>query len=164
MKVLGSYNDRSSSRSVLSREQEETPTKSNNDRKNPKNCISEKVTKKIDDKGSKCSYPTWHNIVAGAAAGAGARFFTAPLDLIKIRQQLVQPSSASRNFASSFTPLGLFNSFRDIVRNEGGLSSLFRGNLAATVSATKNISSKSVSFRLFFVCFFLSSLFDVLCL
>jgi hypothetical protein len=29
--------------------------------------------------------------------------------------------------------LGLFHSLRDIVKTEGGLPSLFRGNLAATV-------------------------------
>ena len=81
-------------------------------------------------------YPSWHNIVAGAAAGAGARFFTAPLDLIKIRRQLVSSATTAAGASgfASFTPLGLFYSFRDIVRNEGGLSSLFRGNLAATVS------------------------------
>jgi hypothetical protein len=27
-------------------------------------------------------YPQWHNIAAGAIAGAGARFLTAPLDLL----------------------------------------------------------------------------------
>ena len=134
MKVVGSYNDQSSSsRSVLSREQDEKPTEYKNDRKNSKNRMSKNISKKINEKGSKNSYPNWHNIVAGAAAGAGARFFTAPLDLIKIRRQLVQPSSSS---ASSFSPLGLFKSLSEIVRNEGGLSSLFRGNLAATVSFT----------------------------
>lgn len=88
--------------------------------------------------GSAKSYPSWHNVVAGAAAGAGARFFTAPLDLLKIRRQLVNPSfssasSASASATTGFSPLGLFYSLRDIVRKEGGLPSLFRGNLAATV-------------------------------
>ena len=89
-----------------------------------------------DNSSKKKIYPSWHNIVAGAAAGAGARFFTAPLDLIKIRRQLVSSATTAAGASgfASFTPLGLFYSFRDIVRNEGGLSSLFRGNLAATVS------------------------------
>lgn len=79
------------------------------------------------------SYPSWHNVVAGAAAGAGARFFTAPLDLLKIRRQLGTSSTASASAsATGFSPLGLFHSLRDIVQKEGGLPSLFRGNLAAT--------------------------------
>ncbi len=113
---------------------------------------TKKEPKKLKEEQTKAlsSYPKWHNFVAGAAAGAGARFFTAPLDLIKIRQQLVKPAlkaggstgagvgaSAAINGAASatasFSPLGLFQSLRDIVRNEGGLPSLFRGNLAATV-------------------------------
>mmetsp|Transcript_15125 Transcript_15125/g.17613 ORF Transcript_15125/g.17613 Transcript_15125/m.17613 type:complete len:443 (+) Transcript_15125:182-1510(+) len=82
------------------------------------------------------SYPKWHNFVAGAAAGAGARLFTAPLDLIKIRRQLVQPassvSSSIPKATTSFSPFGLVHSFRHIVKTEGGITSLFRGNLAAT--------------------------------
>lgn len=100
--------------------------------KSSNSIASPKVVNNHGEKSTK-SYPSWHNIVAGAAAGAGARFFTAPLDLIKIRRQLMSPSSSGNGIAS-FSPLGLFTSLRDIVRNEGGLSSLFRGNLAATVS------------------------------
>lgn len=85
------------------------------------------------------TYPSWHNVIAGAAAGAGARFFTAPLDLIKIRRQLVKPSSEGV-LPTSFSPLGLFHSMRDVVRNEGGFTSLFRGNLAATVSTMQRMS------------------------
>ena len=33
-------------------------------------------------------YPQWHSAVAGAAAGAGSRLLTAPLDLLRIRRQL----------------------------------------------------------------------------
>lgn len=80
------------------------------------------------------SYPKWHNVVAGAAAGAGARFLTAPLDLLKIRRQLYTTSAGvSASFSvSTFNPLNLFNSMKQIVQTEGGLGSLFRGNLAAT--------------------------------
>lgn len=35
-----------------------------------------------DDFTSSKKYPQWHNIAAGAIAGAGARFLTAPLDLL----------------------------------------------------------------------------------
>jgi len=84
------------------------------------------------------TYPKWHNIIAGSAAGAGARLFTAPLDLLKIRRQL-QPPLAAINIPSitaatqqPFAPLGLFHSLKKIVKTEGGFHSLFRGNLAAT--------------------------------
>lgn len=85
-------------------------------------------------KDIKPSYPQWHNVVAGATAGAGARLFTAPLDLLKIRRQL-QPSSvisSSTPNLSKFDPFGMFKSMKQIVQTEGGIRSLFRGNLAAT--------------------------------
>lgn len=74
-------------------------------------------------------YPRWHNVVAGAAAGAGARLLTAPLDLLKIRRQLLAPSSPSacKNSAGS-----IFASLSNIAKAEGGVRSLFRGNVAAT--------------------------------
>jgi len=80
-------------------------------------------------------YPRWHNIVAGAAAGAGARLLTAPLDLLKIRRQLQQPSTIATAAAAQspkFTPFGMITSLHKIVQTEGGFKSLFRGNLAAT--------------------------------
>lgn len=85
-------------------------------------------------------YPQWHNVAAGAAAGAGARLLTAPLDLLKIRRQL-QTSSATlglaatesfknpRNFIKSD---GVISNMAHIVKNEGGIKGLFRGNVAAT--------------------------------
>ncbi|KAL7546118.1 hypothetical protein ACHAWF_009451 [Thalassiosira exigua] len=92
---------------------------------------------------SSASYPHWHDMVAGAAAGLGARAITAPLDLIKIRRQL-QPSShnidttaknaAAANKATSF--LGgewrIFHNLHSIAEKEGGVRSLFRGNVAAS--------------------------------
>lgn len=80
------------------------------------------------------TYPQWHNIVAGAAAGAGARLFTAPLDLLKIRRQLQQTSGIASvpSIPKTFAPLGLLSSLKNIVQTEGGFHSLFRGNLAAT--------------------------------
>lgn len=79
---------------------------------------------------AKSVYPPWHNVVAGATAGAGARLFTAPLDLIKIRRQL-NPTVVSSG-VPNFSPVGFFRSLQQIVQKEGGLKSLFRGNLAAT--------------------------------
>ncbi len=117
-------------------------------------------TDKANVSSSSYTYPQWHNLVAGAAAGAGARLITAPLDLLKIRRQLQHSggasgvaSAAAANVASSssssaaasvsaasrmammankYSPLGMFTSLRRIAQTEGGLPSLFRGNLAAT--------------------------------
>jgi len=66
----------------------------------------------------------WHNLVAGGVAGAGSRIATAPLDLIRIRRQLqattvVYPSES------------MWQSWKKIVRSEGGVAALFRGNTAA---------------------------------
>ena len=74
-------------------------------------------------------YPWWHNVIAGATAGAGARLFTAPLDLLKIRRQLQTTTPATASVGAS---PGLFHSLKRIVKTEGGIQSLFRGNLAAT--------------------------------
>lgn len=92
------------------------------------------------------SYPRWHDIVAGAAAGLGARAITAPLDLLKIRRQLSPPSSSTS--AKHFHPiiasnntkttsfvggeLKLFDEISAIAKKEGGIRSLFRGNVAAS--------------------------------
>lgn len=123
MKVVGSFDNNSSSASS-----------SSSTKKLRKKNVATSKNNQSSSSSSSSSYPTWHNIVAGAAAGAGARFLTAPLDLIKIRRQLVNPASIAGSAAAtgSFSPLGLFNSLRSIVRTEGGLPSLFRGNLAAT--------------------------------
>lgn len=66
--------------------------------------------------------PHWHKLVAGAVAGGGARIFTAPLDLARIRRQLY-PSSTSGNIVKA-----LYN----IAIDEGGIRALFRGNVPAT--------------------------------
>ena len=66
--------------------------------------------------------PHWHKVVAGAIAGGGARLFTAPLDLLRIRRQLF-PSTTSSN---------MFTSLYNIASTEGGFRALFRGNVAAT--------------------------------
>jgi solute carrier family 25 thiamine pyrophosphate transporter 19 len=93
------------------------------------------------------SYPHWHDIIAGAAAGLGARAITAPLDLLKIRRQLAPPSSsptsnknlqslAASNSAkpSSFVggELRIMHDIIAIATKEGGIRSLFRGNVAAS--------------------------------
>lgn len=69
-------------------------------------------------------YPLWHNSVAGAVAGAGARLATAPLDLVRIRRQLDRSVTYPRP--------SLWTNFVNIVKNEGGILALFRGSLAAT--------------------------------
>ena len=68
-------------------------------------------------------YPAWHNGIAGGVAGAGSRMVTAPLDLIRIRRQL----SPRTQYPSE----GMWQSWRTIVEMEGGVTALFRGNLAA---------------------------------
>lgn len=68
-------------------------------------------------------YPSWHNAVAGGIAGAGSRMATAPLDLIRIRRQLAP--------VTLYPSESLWQSWVNIVRNEGGVTALFRGNLAA---------------------------------
>ena len=89
------------------------------------------------------AYPQWHNAVAGAAAGAGSRFVTAPLDLLRIRRQLDLSRPPPGPFSGAGAPfsaagaasgprLDLFSSLARIAREEGGVRSLFRGNVAAT--------------------------------
>lgn len=76
------------------------------------------TSKQLDSTGS---YPTWHNAVAGAAAGAGARLVVAPLDLLRIRMQLQSDGCSN-----------MFELVKEIRHTEGGFQSLFRGNLSAT--------------------------------
>ena len=73
------------------------------------------------------SDPHWHDAIAGAASGLGARAITAPLDLLKIRRQLA--------LSTSFVGGGewkIFHHLRSIAEKEGGVRSLFRGNVAAS--------------------------------
>jgi len=65
------------------------------------------------------------DMIAGAIAGAVSRTVSAPFDVVKIRDQLQftrQPS---------FSPLQMFYSFRNVVRDEG-VTALWKGNLSAT--------------------------------
>jgi len=93
------------------------------------------------------TYPHWHDIIAGAAAGLGARAITAPLDLLKIRRQLAPPSSSSTSTkkvqpitasnnakTTSFVggELRIIDDIIAIATKEGGIRSLFRGNVAAS--------------------------------
>ena len=105
------------------------------------------------------SYPHWHDFIAGAAAGVGARAITAPLDLLKIRRQL-QPTTptivdaaaasttssahkskafaasggSAANSAASFADgeWKIFQQLHSIAEKEGGMRSLYRGNVAAS--------------------------------
>jgi Mitochondrial carrier protein. len=102
-------------------------------RKLTRNQVQKSSLDKTAPSESKKTYPQWHNVIAGATAGAGARLFTAPLDLLKIRRQLQSTTTnSSAPNALKLDPFGLFKSMRQIVQTEGGLHSLFRGNLAAT--------------------------------
>lgn len=68
----------------------------------------------------------WHNIIAGAAAGAASRLASAPLDIIKIRRQLdIEGNKQCRSTT------GLLPSLQNVAKSEGGLRGLFRGNAAA---------------------------------
>ena len=69
-------------------------------------------------------YPQWHNAVAGGVAGAGARLFTAPLDLVRIRAQLERRDVYPRP--------SILTRMMDVYKAEGGITALFRGNLAAS--------------------------------
>lgn len=82
-------------------------------------------------------YPGWHDFVAGAVAGGGARTLTHPLDLVRIRRQLAafqhnhhhEAEAAATRTKPSFS---LWRDMAQVVQNEGGIRGLFRGNLAAT--------------------------------
>jgi solute carrier family 25 thiamine pyrophosphate transporter 19 len=69
-------------------------------------------------------YPQWHNSVAGGVAGAGARLFTAPLDLVRIRAQLERRDIYPRP--------SILTRMIHVYKAEGGITALFRGNLAAS--------------------------------
>ena len=75
-------------------------------------------------------YPGWHDFVAGAVAGAGARMLTHPLDLVRIRRQLAafykDPNSTTKK-----PTVSLWRDMVQVVQNEGGIRGLFRGNMAA---------------------------------
>ena len=63
------------------------------------------------------------DVVAGAVAGASARLFTAPFDVLKIRFQL--------QFADKVKYTSLLQAFSTVVKEEG-LMGLWKGNLSAT--------------------------------
>ncbi|KAL3780624.1 hypothetical protein ACHAW5_000162 [Stephanodiscus triporus] len=77
------------------------------------------------------SYPPhWHDLIAGAVAGLGARAVTAPLDLLKIRRQLAPTSASIASVVGG--EWKIYDGLRSIARREGGARSLFRGNVAAS--------------------------------
>lgn len=79
--------------------------------------------------------PHWHDLIAGAIAGLGARAVTAPLDLLKIRRQLsVVAKVPSTTSISSYvgSEWNIYHHLHTIVKTEGGVRSLFRGNVAAS--------------------------------
>jgi len=87
-----------------------------------KELSSSSKTQELDPQPQHSYNPQWHNVVAGGIAGAGARFCTAPLDLLRIRRQL----------SATMSKESMFKSLWRIARAEGGVTSLFRGNVAAT--------------------------------
>lgn len=78
-------------------------------------------------------YPVWHDFVAGAVAGAGARMLTHPLDLVRIRRQLASfQQDPNATVANNKKPtVSMWRDMVQVVQNEGGIRGLFRGNMAA---------------------------------
>jgi Mitochondrial carrier protein len=74
-------------------------------------------------------YPQWHNFVAGGVAGLFSRIIAAPLDLIRIRRQLHHNYTTTPTV--TYPSESIWNSWKRIVQNEGGISALYRGNMAA---------------------------------
>lgn len=121
------------------KEDKDAPSRSNS----PNETQNQTITSSSNVQ-NQSTYPHWHDLVAGAAAGLGARCITAPLDLIKIRRQLQssEPPSAStarsKMNATSTTSSyingewRLFHHLYSIAEREGGIRSLFRGNVAAS--------------------------------
>ncbi len=75
-------------------------------------------------------HPHWHNLIAGAVAGLGARAITAPLDLLKIRRQLAPSSASIASIVGG--EWKIYDHLHSIAKKEGGVRSLFRGNVAAS--------------------------------
>lgn len=69
------------------------------------------------------------DIISGGFAGGVTRIFTAPLDVIKIRYQLIEMNQ--NNKISSYKTNNIFSYLRSIIRNEGFFA-LWKGNLSAT--------------------------------
>lgn len=87
------------------------------------------------------TYPHWHDVIAGAAAGLGGRAITAPLDLLKIRRQLAPSTTQNATtctISNTTTKTAvieewkIFQHLHSIAKKEGGIRSLFRGNVAAS--------------------------------
>lgn len=94
-------------------------------------------------------------IIAGATAGLVARFFVAPLDVVKIRLQL-QSHSANSQSNRSINDTNLYQrtlpTFKHIIRSEG-ISGLWKGNIAAewmyvTYSAIQFTTYRAISLSL----------------
>ena len=104
-------------------------------RKSPKaRCESAdtNTSKQQEETTTSTRYPQWHSAVAGAAAGAGSRLLTAPLDLLRIRRQLqLDHPPASSISSAAFTdavqsaaskPIGAAPA--NAARRPGGLAGL----------------------------------------
>ncbi|GKY93888.1 hypothetical protein MPSEU_000355700 [Mayamaea pseudoterrestris] len=88
------------------------------------------------------NFPAWQNALAGGVAGLSSRMATAPLDLVRIRRQLaVSHSNSSKQATES-----ILSTWRSIMEKEGGVTALFRGNLAAVYLW---ISYSAVQFSLY---------------
>jgi solute carrier family 25 thiamine pyrophosphate transporter 19 len=65
------------------------------------------------------------DLVAGAAAGAIARFIVSPLDMLKIRYQLQTTSGGERKYRS-------LRSAAKVILYEEGITAFWKGNMLAT--------------------------------
>ena len=90
----------------------------------------------MKEQESRCTYPKWHNAVAGGVAGAGALCATAPLDLLRIRRQLETNVTYPRP--------SLWSEMLTIVESEGGIIALFRGGWAAGDLPLDRILGRSI--------------------
>jgi len=119
-KVGSIQGDDNRHRKIVSEEGKDDPTSKNSPRTislthRSTTSMIHTVTKK---------YPKWHNVIAGGVAGAGARLFTAPLDLVRIRAQLERKDVYPRP--------SIISRMIQVYKAEGGITALFRGNLAAS--------------------------------
>ena len=81
---------------------------------------STNTSKQQQEETTSTRYPQWHSAVAGAAAGAGSRLLTAPLDLLRIRRQL----QLDHPPASSISPAAFKDAIQSAARKPIGAKAI----------------------------------------